>query len=783
MHYQYEPLNDEYEFEDFLKDLFNNICNTNSFETYRSKGYSQFGVDVYSPDLKIAIQAKKKSNLRNEPLLIQELTDDISLTLQKLKQFPHRVEQIFIATTTKKYATVQDEAIKQSSKELGVQFWSWEDIQKHIPTYLSLRTKYYPHLSTEIIPKELVITPHLDQKTIIGRETEINALKGLLLFHPIICIHGIGGLGKSTLAKSFYQSSATNYDHILWLDYTGDLKQDISFNECLNRNLRTNLSQEDSPEQRYQAVLSSIIALTGKILIVIDNLQHEILLSVESEIRKLLGNAGMHILLTSRENFSVFNSFNLSSLESKNAGELFVQHCTKQIDISGLDDLLALIDYNPLMIELVAKTMNTGVGLTIPEMIRHISESTLDDKELEIDIDVASGNLYKQVAALVDTEQLNTDSILYIALTMSLLPSVYLPIDDLFKFFLYNEKSRAPIINAITDLYKRGLINRIGDEIKMHRLIQDAIRTQFSTFAVYLGVMNSIVRSLDKSNSTYSANGYQLQQYAESFLAKLKGEKAESIRQPIMMLKNNLFLLYRYLGEKNKAQKMAEELMDDLASAEGLVLSDNVFVSTLHHNFATYYMDEGNAKEAENHLKKAIEISGDVFNLKIVHCYNALFIIYWNQRRVKESFECCVKAMNICQRPEAEGNDHILAMIVNNLAIIYQDMGEINKASGHITMAIKLHRESTSNEKNDGALARYYAGAADIFSLLGNHEVAIQFALHAIKYRSNLNLEKDFELLFFYERAAEVYEKAGDKEKAVQLRGIVRAAKLSFIES
>lgn len=781
MQYQYEPLADEYVFQDFLKDLFNCIYKTNSFEVYRSKGYAQYGVDVYSPELKIAIQAKKKSILRNEPELIQELKRELIKTIQDLNNFPHPVGSFYFATTTKKYAAIQDESLKNSSPALGVQFWSWEDIQKHIPYHATLRKTYFSHLSDKALPKELLLTPHINPNDIVGRNTDVEALKVLFRSHKIVCLQGIGGLGKSSIAKLYYQSCITDFDFLLWFDYTGNFKHTFSYNEALNLNLKLDNVKGNSLEENFQRVLNAIISLKGKVLVVIDNLQHEPDLSVELEVKKLLANPDIHILLASRERMPSFHTYPISSLSIKDTRQLFQNYCVKQIDITRLDELFAMIDNNPLVTELLAKTINTAVGLTIENVVDHILQGTLDKEELNIHIDPHYCNLFQKITALVNMEELNKSPYnFYIALTLSLLPAVFIPIKDLVTFFLYSEKSQTPIINAISDLHKKGLLTRAGDEIKMHQLIQDAIRTQCPVFAVYFGILNSITRSLDKANNSYSANGYRLQNYAESFLNKLQGEKARSIAQPIMMIKNNLYLLYRYLGERNKAKKIVEELMKDLASAEPLVLTDPVFVSTLHHNFATYYMDEKLYDLAEKQFRKAIEINGETFNLKIIQCYNGLFVLYWQQKELKKALECSTSALELLQHPKAEEIDHLFAMIANNIAAVNLEFGQLPQAAEFITMALKLHRVSTHPEKSDAALARYYASAAEIFSRMDNHEVAIQFALHAIKYRSNLNLERDFELLYFYERAANVYEKAGDMEKSNRLKEIVRTARVSF---
>jgi len=50
MGFQYEPLDDEYVFEEFIRDLFNLMHQTQSFQLYKTKGAIQHGIDVFSTE-------------------------------------------------------------------------------------------------------------------------------------------------------------------------------------------------------------------------------------------------------------------------------------------------------------------------------------------------------------------------------------------------------------------------------------------------------------------------------------------------------------------------------------------------------------------------------------------------------------------------------------------------------------------------------------------------------------------------------------------------------------
>jgi len=148
MKYQYEPLGDEYEFQTFLKDLFNAMYDTDSFEEYGSRGMAQFGVDIYSPELKIAIQAKKKDLNRNKDVLTKELSDDFKATFKSIDNFPHEIELFYFATTTNRIVQLQDICFAESkSRNRKIKLFCWVDIQVQIAKYPVIRKIYYPALS------------------------------------------------------------------------------------------------------------------------------------------------------------------------------------------------------------------------------------------------------------------------------------------------------------------------------------------------------------------------------------------------------------------------------------------------------------------------------------------------------------------------------------------------------------------------------------------------------------------------------------------------------------
>lgn len=778
MSYQYEPLNDEYQFQEFLKDLFNNIHNTNSFEEYGTKGNAQHGVDVYCPTLKIAIQAKKKDNSRSSKIVRNELILDLKETVSAIVDFPHPVETIYFATTTPKFIEVQNEALSQTALSgKSVVFYSWNDLQKEISRYPDLRQKYYPHLNNSVLPQELVSIPQIDTTSVLGREGEISQMTDVLKHSRALVIQSIGGIGKSTLARLFYQSKITEYDFMLWLDCNSDYKKDLVYNESLIDNLQVVWEAEDSDGKRYEKIINRLNALSGKTLIVLDNLQHASDISVETEVNKLLSNGRIDIVITSKQSLNNFPVLELSPVDIDIARDIFIRNCPKEIDLDGLHDLILLVESNTLLVELIAKTIYNDFGLTIRRVIDIIMEGTVEEN-LQIEIaQVSNGEslvapLYNHLLKVFDLNKLDRTYETFIVLLMSVLPASFISIEDIFSVFLYNELHRYKVINAINTLHKRGIVTRNGDEIRMHKMIQDVTRIQLPAFVVYLSILNSIAHSILWANNSFSNKGYRIALYAESILSKLVGAKASGIQQPLLLIKNNLYIMYRYLGKDDSANKTIIEIINHPGLAYVLDNSNTRFAQTLNHNIGTFYFDAGDFDTSEKYFEKVISFDDEELNIDRINSYTGLFNIKYLQRKFEDAVKYSKLALEYYEKFPRDQHDDVFANLLNNFAIISSDAGNYDHATFHITWALKIYREYNGEKKNDGMLAMIYSNAADIFSKVGNHEVAILFVLHAIAYQSKLKLERDKRLLTYYKQAIMIHNDAGEVDIAEQYKEV-----------
>lgn len=279
------------------------------------------------------------------------------------------------------------------------------------------------------------------------------------------------------------------------------------------------------------------------------------------------------------------------------------------------------------------------------------------------------------------------------------------------------------------------------------------------------------------ANQVYTVKGYKILYYAESIVSKLTGTKADGIGQPILLLKNNLLIMYRYLGLTEKYNTIGDELISSVDLVESHDIGGGSFLSKYYHNVATIYAEKNMSDQAEIFFLKAIDVSNDQFNIDLVQTYNGLYQIYYYRPDFAKSAECCGKATEILLKINSNEYDHIAAMVANQFAMVYLAIGKIDIAAQNIHWSIKLYNKSKKECQNLASIAAYRLNAAIIYSAAtsGNcsveeaserHKVASMFIENAIINRLNLEIKDDKEIKRFYMVASDVYKRAGDMDHA-----------------
>lgn len=142
-------LKNEYDFQLFIKELYNAEYGTNSFQQRGVRGQEQNGFDVFSHELGIAIECKKK-DLRFQDIktLRNQLLQDVVDSKTKFDEFElnSKFNKLIIASNFKDDAILQNKAIELSNEHLNVSYIGWDTLVEYLNNHEGLKTKYYPFI-------------------------------------------------------------------------------------------------------------------------------------------------------------------------------------------------------------------------------------------------------------------------------------------------------------------------------------------------------------------------------------------------------------------------------------------------------------------------------------------------------------------------------------------------------------------------------------------------------------------------------------------------------------
>lgn len=728
---QFEPIGDENIFQEFCKDLFNYIYKTKSFQIYKTKGASQHGIDLFSTSHNIVAQSKKKKISRSDKELEKELIADFDQSLHLLKDLPFIYNSFILLSTTKRYGGVQNYAASLAQKNtFAIEFWSWEDIEPYLIKFSDLRKKYYPHLwqGDRHLPKILTYIPRIDESEIIGRSNEITELENLLDNSPkVVLVNGIGGIGKSTLAKLYVNRNEQQFSHIIWIDVLSDvIKKEneaslfinaFSNNVVLLRNLQLFFKDDTSIEEKFLLILNRLQNIQGNNLLVIDNATSEIIRFED----KLPNSKEWKVLLTSREQISKFSKFELDILTDENAKTLFYHYYNLEKD-DKIIDILSYVGNHTLTIELLAKTCNK-MRFTIPQLVNCLEGNGLNLSNaarviVTHDVQKMAHKPFDyllQIFSIADISDKQLELLRY----FSVLPSIYISTADLKLLFQISSEDNEFFEN-ISELVIKGWIKEENGNYQVHQIIQEVLREKLKPDASNCAILiNGISKIIDFSYKENFISKLPYLAFAEKILLHLYDKQNEFIT-----LMNNVAVINDYNGNITTAIKLNEEILD-IKSKQNNIADD---INVTYINLAVSWLRLGE-------YNKALQ-------------YNIKNIAYLEGRNdKKESLE--------------------LAMSYNNIAENYRHLGDINKSLNYNNKAIKIFESSNAGQEHP-ELATVYNNLSNSYGEISDRRMSLKYGLKATEIREKL-LDKDHPYLAqSYNNLGVDYEKLGDFKKSLE---------------
>lgn len=785
MQFQYETIGDENVFQDFCKDLLNCVYQTQSFELYKTKGAAQFGIDILSTAHKVVVQCKKKKLLRSDKELEKELINDLDESIKLFLGSALTCRRFILISTTKKYGSVQDRAIFLSQLNgFEIVFWSWEDIERYISQYVELRRRYYPHLfqNESAIPQVITYIPNVHEQEIVGRAIDLSNLEALIESSKrAVLVNGMGGVGKTTLAKLFVAKNYRNYSHVIWLDVKTDfskakigerrspLVEAFANNVTLINNLKLPIN-EISPEDRLLMILNKLQNISGSNLLVVDNTSAEI---IEFDSKFPFNN--WKILLTSREEIEGYSLLNLEVLNDEDAICIFYQY----YKIEKSDLVISLLNYignHTLTIELLAKTAQKR-KLSIQGLVELLKQNGLNipkTAKIVVGHDPQATTLFEYLLKIFSISDLTEEQVEYL-LYFSILNSAPISYDDLKLLFEIPEDDNK-FFDNISELALKGWLKELDGNYQVHQIIQEVLRDKLKPDEDNcILLINTLTKVLTIS---WEINPFDIErfvQYAQSAASYIKeskeGKEIAGLYSILGLREEDLFNLEKALLFNHNAVSIYEKDIPNNA----------LELSSRYNNLQSIYKTLGQMEEAFEFQFKAIELQEEYqhpLHPDMGTSYNNLSLLYEIEGDLRSALDYQKRALFIAEFNLDENHPH-LAAAYNNYSILLYKIGLIEEAMEYQQKSFAIRKEVLA--ENHPALAEAHGNIAAMYETIDKLSEAEYHTLKSIEIRKKIYQDNHYTLGASYNNLASIYLKRKDFQKAYEFQKLAIAIEMEVL--
>ena len=553
----------------------------------------------------------------------------------------------------------------------------------------------------------LVTTLPTPKDFFIGRDAEIEDIHARLQQSPVLFLHGIGGIGKSELAKQYAKKYRSEYDTVVFAPYIADIVSMIADDTYVHIN-HFERFEDDKIEDYYERKLQKLKVLiadnSNRILLIVDNLD-----TSEDKNIKLLFELGCRILITSRVDMEAIFKRPQMAIKGMSdlafAHELFEHYYHFSDDeVDDVNTIINLVQGHTLAIELIAKQVDAEWS-TIQEIRKKLENGGLSSIGNEA-IDNAKDDVatqdsaYGHIKALFDLsifEKKEKDNELYVLANLSLIPFAGIQRKLLADWCDLDHHGGK---NCINELIKSGWIQRNGENISLHPLIAEvAIAPYYGTnYIVCDRLLCSIAEFLD----TYSTQFILF--YGgdkDDFSALITGIADRLIQSSVssltcaIVLNNIAYLCGSGETGWNKGYWRRELCSKcykrSLLITRTLLGLDNIYTATALNNNGSFLKKNAEIELAQEYLELALQI-----------------------------------------RKRILGDNHIdVAETIYNLGSLFKDKKDYRKAMQYYQQTLSIYCHCHGKDSFDVGFQCIYI--SKLFERMGLYDDAQEYAQKAVR--------------------------------------------------
>ena len=302
-------------------------------------------------------------------------------------------------------------------------------------------------------------------KNFLGRKKELSEVANALKNNPLLFVTGIAGIGKSEFAKHFAKKNEKKYTNIIYLYYTGSLKNCIAELEFASD------TAEMTETELFESHYGILKSLYPDSLIIIDNFN--VLPKDDTFFREFIKNR-FQILVTTRCKPTAYNTLEIKELnKEKELTELFFRNCpSSKSEPELVAEIIDLLNAHTLTVSLAALTLEAS-GMDIEDFLYELKTTGIrteisEEVELYKDETFSYGRMLEHLRKLLQLSRLS-EAKLDILRNLCLLP-----ISGVRKA-MFKQWMQLDTLDDVNHLIRYGFITEDTEnkKINLHPLIQE----------------------------------------------------------------------------------------------------------------------------------------------------------------------------------------------------------------------------------------------------------------------------------------------------------------------
>ncbi len=592
--------------------------------------------------------------------------------------------------------------------------------------------------------------PYYNSEKLVGRDDKLEEIHKIINGkEQTICLNGIGGIGKTTLAKAYVNDNkyCHCFDHIAWvtissknpcLDFIIALQDLSSTSKNIINELR-NQDRDINIKDNLEVLLSKLKEeyRKGNNLLIIDNANNE------KQILELIEQTNTlrwKTIITSRSKLNDIPSVDVDKLPKEIALKMFYRYYEEENnehnkeDNEALNKLLKHIEYHTLLIELLAKVGKNHPDLTIPKIYELFKNGGLGESGLNLIISTGEHGshqdekLFQYILSVFELENISGNEEKYLRYFSFLPPQEY-SFEKLKLLFQIEEKDSTPFANDLNKLFKKGWIQKYSKNVyRMLPIINLVLNYKLKPNDTNCRpIIESIIQHLKKGGNV---NHLELLPYA----IHIHNQEISSVKSKYK-LANNISKIYRYLHEFEislKYAKSALNVLEDKVKNEKsnrnfikfikainityrITFNYYIHIARVYKNMASIYRGLKDFDKALYYSKEALKRQNLFSILKnkndeIIDSYINVGKIYTAQEEYDLGQKYFDKSIYLAQKSK-DKKVYYLYYANSNIGFAYTNQEKFNEAIPYLEIA-KQQGEIWGNNKMTPSLAATYLSLA-----------------------------------------------------------------------